>query len=134
MLFVLYIDKLLNGEKKVILLLIVFCVIDYVFPFRNCHSIYWTWLIITDFINLTDFTSLLCILNEKKRFGSIAYIYRKNKLEVLGYVDKRGKHCSDRYNFTTVKRSWKDLLKRYSPRTKYLTQLSRIRVTVIECR
>ena len=37
---------------------------------------------------------------KKKRFGSIAYIYRKNKLEALDHVNKLGEHCADSYNFT----------------------------------
>ena len=39
------------------------------------------------------------------------YIYRKNKLEVLGHVNKRGEHCADSYNFTTVKKSYESIEK-----------------------
>lgn len=50
-------------------------------------------------------------MKKKNRFGSIAYIYRKNKLEVLGHVNKRGKRCADSYNFTTVKKSYESIEK-----------------------
>ena len=54
----------------------------------------WTWVSISYFINFIVFTSLPFIFNEKQaRFSSITYIYRIKKLEILGHMNIRDKHC-----------------------------------------